>query len=61
MSHIERSQAPPGPFDTDGTQSIRNHGLLASLAFLVLVPFGTLIARYFRTFTTRLVNRSHEE
>jgi len=49
MSHISRSLDPH-----DAT--IRNHGLLASLAFLVLIPLGTLIARYFRTFTTKSVN-----
>lgn len=57
MSHIVRApQPPPDPFDTTRAQSIRNHGLLASIAFLVLMPLGTLIARYFRTFTTKLVN-----
>jgi len=53
MSYIVRAPPDP-PFDT--TRNIRNHGLLASLAFLVMIPLGTLIARYFRTFTTKLVN-----
>ena len=52
MSHISRSL---DPHDT----SIRNHGLLASLAFLVIIPLGTLIARYFRTFNTKSVTESH--
>jgi hypothetical protein len=36
--------------------NIRDHGLLASVAFLVLMPSGILFARYVRTFTTKLVH-----
>ena len=34
---------------------VRDHGLLAAIAFLVLIPVGVLIPRYLRTFTNRLV------
>jgi hypothetical protein len=32
---------------------VRDHGLLAAIAFLVLIPVGVLIPRYLRTFTNR--------
>ncbi|KAJ7109658.1 hypothetical protein C8R43DRAFT_1043082 [Mycena crocata] len=32
---------------------VRNHALLCSIGFLVLLPFGVLLARYARTFTRR--------
>ncbi|KAI0293347.1 hypothetical protein B0F90DRAFT_1811833 [Multifurca ochricompacta] len=32
---------------------VRNHGLLAAIAFLVLMPIGVFIPRYLRTFTNR--------
>ncbi|KAF8265349.1 hypothetical protein EI94DRAFT_1736019 [Lactarius quietus] len=32
---------------------VRDHGLLAGIAFLVLIPVGVLIPRYLRTFTNR--------
>lgn len=31
----------------------RNHALLCTIGFLILLPFGTLVARYARTFTRR--------
>jgi len=35
---------------------VRDHALLASAAWLVVIPMGTLLPRYIRTFTTaRLV------
>jgi len=32
---------------------VRDHGLLAGIAFLVLIPVGVLIPRYLRTFTNQ--------
>ncbi|KAH9060388.1 hypothetical protein EDB83DRAFT_2224358 [Lactarius deliciosus] len=32
---------------------VRDHGLLAAIAFLVIIPVGVLIPRYLRTFTNR--------
>ncbi|KAI0260804.1 hypothetical protein BC834DRAFT_973108 [Gloeopeniophorella convolvens] len=32
---------------------VRDHALLASIAFLILVPLGVLLPRYLRTFTNR--------
>ncbi len=31
----------------------RNHALLCAIGFLILLPVGTLVARYARTFTRR--------
>lgn len=31
----------------------RNHALLCTIGFLILLPVGTLVARYARTFTRR--------
>ena len=37
-------------------KKVRNHALLAGIAFLVVVPIGVLIPRYLRTFTNRSVH-----
>jgi len=34
-------------------QRVKHHALLASIAFLVIIPIGVLVPRYFRTFTNR--------
>jgi hypothetical protein len=41
---------------TEYETKVRNHALLAGIAFLVIVPIGVLIPRYLRTFTNRLVH-----
>ncbi|KAI0291150.1 hypothetical protein BC826DRAFT_1023950 [Russula brevipes] len=38
---------------TEYRDHIRNHALLAGIAFLVVIPLGVLIPRYLRTFTNR--------
>ncbi|KAI0315873.1 hypothetical protein OF83DRAFT_1129912 [Amylostereum chailletii] len=40
----------PGPL-TAPERLVRDHALLASIAWLVLIPLGTLTARWLRTFT----------
>jgi len=48
--HMEATiDLPLSPFE----KKIRNHALLCSIGFLVLLPVGVLIARYTRTFTNR--------
>ncbi|KAH9962052.1 hypothetical protein BJV74DRAFT_871461 [Russula compacta] len=32
---------------------VRDHALLASIAFLIIIPLGVLLPRYLRTFTNR--------
>ena len=32
----------------------RNHALLSSIGFLIMLPLGVLVARYARTFTNKL-------
>ncbi|KAI9511396.1 hypothetical protein F5148DRAFT_344255 [Russula earlei] len=34
-------------------EKVRDHGLLASITFLVILPLGVLLPRYVRTFTNR--------
>lgn len=34
-------------------QKARTHALLCTIGFLILLPVGTLVARYTRTFTRR--------
>jgi hypothetical protein len=38
---------------SDYRDHVRNHALLAGIAFLVVIPLGVLIPRYLRTFTNR--------
>jgi hypothetical protein len=47
---------PRPPASGNFEDGIRDHGLLASVAFLVLIPSGVLFTRYVRTFTTKLVH-----
>ena len=35
--------------------TVPEHAWLASITFLVVLPLGSLISRYFRTFTTKSV------
>ena len=36
-------------------KTVRDHALLASIAFLIIMPLGVLVPRYLRTFTNRWV------
>ncbi len=38
---------------SDYEKKVRDHALLAGIAFLVLIPVGVLIPRYLRAFTNR--------
>jgi len=44
---------PRPPVSGKFEDGVRDHGLLASIAFLVLIPSGVLFTRYVRTFTTK--------
>ncbi|KAH9975367.1 hypothetical protein BGW80DRAFT_1169461 [Lactifluus volemus] len=46
---------PPGipGVDQSYVDNARAHAILASVTFLVVLPLGVLIPRYFRTFTTK--------
>jgi hypothetical protein len=48
---------PPGipGVDQSYVDTARAHAILASVTFLVVLPLGVLIPRYFRTFTTKSV------
>lgn len=38
---------------TDMERRARNHAVLCTTGFLILLPVGVLVARYIRTFTNR--------
>ncbi|KAI9459020.1 hypothetical protein F5148DRAFT_310760 [Russula earlei] len=42
----------PPPF-SEHEKKVRDHALLASISFLIVLPLGVLIPRYMRTFTNR--------
>jgi len=44
---------PPASYGGKFEDGMRDHGLLASVVFLVLMPSGILFVRYVRTFTTK--------
>jgi hypothetical protein len=54
-----RAMSDTGPHLTvqqlEYVTTVREHAWLASIAFLVVLPLGSLISRYFRTFTTKSV------